>query len=443
MTSQLDTVVRNRLTSPKGSRGLLKPSIITILRYWIIFVVLLVAISPTDIPLLYRFYAIFVYFALFWYVFVPRKKSRAHVQPVRYHPSDNKIILLLIVFQFISVSICINYYTGSSIISAISSLASGNNAYGLYQEHFSEEGIALSSGVSRSGYIVLLSYAKFVFLLSIVNFFLSPRRNIASLASLILSSCIYISFGLARGTFFECFEVSCAILYFWHLCSFRVMPSSRKVHRSARFRYSIAIGSVALLAMFLFNAGRRYDDPADLFQQCSSNFCFRPWGVSSYLEHSIYLLTVYFGNGVYFLCRLFDETLTGHELLYLLPAQSVLNNEFSEFGIKGFMCSKYLSCNFVWAPDVSSLISIFGVLAILLVSILLYLFETMETFIISRFNIYGACLLYLMFMYAISLPVANFFTVSTPSIVLSIILVLILMIRRLSKAAPGQRGRHG
>lgn len=405
------------------SDRIISPSLLPIFRYWVIGIVVLVMASPTDIPIAYRMYMLLVYACLFFYPLIsPRLDLSTISTSIDYAPIKFRYAFLLLIVEFISISIATQFYTGEAFISSFVTALSGQNTYGAYQEYFSEAGIANMSPFSRAGYVLLLGGAKLIFVFSVINFFLSRRRDGWSLLFMVSAATMYLGFGLARGTFFEVFEIACAILYFWFMTS--VARRARRVERTKAILYFSILGSAALIGLFVLNAMRRYEDATAFFQQCSPNFCFSPWGLTDYLEFPIYILTVYFGNGGYFIASLFDATITQGQTAYLIPFQSVIFHwGASEFGVRSFMCERFVECQFVWTPEVATVISIFGILAFFVTNIGIMALARLENHIIKFPSLSGMMLLYFMFMLVISMPVANFFTISTPSIISTAILI--------------------
>lgn len=409
------------------------PTLLPVFRLWLVGLVLLVAISPTDIPASYRFYLALVYLLLFFYpLFSSRYGRMEGARAIQYTGIAFPWALLLLVIQFICIYLATLYYTGANYFTAFTSALSGQNTYGAYQQYFAEANISTSSAYVRGFYAGLLAAAKLIFVFSVINYFMCRRRSFGSAVFVVCACVLYLGFGLARGTFFEVFEVACAILYFWVMTS--VSRGRRKITRNKRVVWFFAIAGIVLIGLFILNAMRRYEDSAAFFRECSSNFCFNPVGLGNYLEFPFYLLTVYFGNGGFFIASLFDATVAHGEASYLIPMQSVIENwGAKEFGLRALMCERYVSCRFVWTPEVATLISIFGILAIPIVNTLLVQFGKFESFVLDNPSMPGMMLLYFVFVFCISLPTANFFLVSTPSIVAALVVVGVFVLRRRSR----------
>ena len=338
------------------------------------------------------------------------------------------MMLLLLVVQFIATDVATRFYTGLDLTSGFIGALSGKNTYGLYQEYFDAQGIAFTSGLSRIQYVILLAISKLIFVFSVINFFFLRRRTPSSLMFMALSSTTYLAFGLSRGTFFEVFEVASGIMYFWFMTSMTI-TKARRVKRSRLILVASGFISILLIGLFIANALRRYDDAYSFYRACSPNFCFVPWGAGNLIEYPLYLLTVYFGNGGYFMSVLFQITALGEQLAYLIPMQSVLSAAGGEFGVRNFMCGQYIECRFVWSPEVATVISIFGVAAIAITNIGILAAAKFERRVIAEGSIPGMMALYFVFVLAISMPTANFYTISSPSIVGSAIAIGLWLLR--------------
>lgn len=410
---------------------LLTPAILPVTKYWIIAIVTLVLVSPTDISLSSRLAVLILYSMFYAYPLVHRgsaRKSGDHI--INYQGPRAPILVAIIIVQFLGISISAQFYTGSTISTAITNAISGANAYAGYQNHFASQGIASVPAYYKAGYILLLAISKIGFVFLIANFFLSNSRTATAFFAMAISSILYLSFGLARGTFFEVFELASAYLYFWSITSSRKNSSGRR-RKSIMFRTTMIISPFVLISLFIANAIRRYDNSASFFSQCSPNFCFTSWNLPFSIEYPIYLLTVYFGNGAYFMARLYEATVFYAELAYLIPMQSVFDNNSTEFGVRDMMCGKYFECEFVWTPEMATVISIFGLLSFFVINIIFYISAKLEQGVFKKPNMAAFMLMYFVFLFLLSLPVANFYFVSSSSIVATVLLAGLWMLTRL------------
>jgi hypothetical protein len=422
-----------------GSR-LLTPTIRPASKYWIAGVMVLFLISPTDIGLFERLAVLVIYGLFFAYPLTYKLWSRgAPKQFIAYQSPTMPILLGLLIVQLVGVSISTQYYTGSNILTAYGNALSGVNSYADYQRHFAERAIANASLISKAVYILLLAISKLVTIFLIANFFLSAKRTPVSALALLLATSIYLGFGLARGTFFEVFELAAAFAFFWSMTS-NVQALTGRIRQSKIFRLVLIIAPLALILLFVVNALRRYDDASAFFSQCSPNFCYSSYGLPFPVEYPVYLLTVYFGNGAYFMAKLYEATVFHGEWSYLLPLQAILDDSGSDFGVRNFMCGTYVQCRFVWTPEMATLISVFGLAALPLINWIFHVSQKFETWAFRTPDVTKMLTLYFIFLFLLSLPVANFLLVSSSSIVaLMILLGLIVLIAPTRSASRGRK----
>jgi len=409
---------------------ILAPTLLPVFRIWVIGIVVFVAVSPTDITPMYRLYLALAYTFLFFLPVMSARYSRISSSAlVDYDAIKFRWVAILLAVQFFAIETATQFYTGSSLLAAFRATLAGRNIYGDYQSYFADAQIAYAPIMTRLTYIFLLALGKVIFVFSVVNFFVGTRYRISGFIFMVCGCVVYLGFGIARGTFFEVFEVACGIFYFWYMASTALRES--RVQRRKTVLIVAGIMGVILVGLFVLNAMRRFENATLFFHGCSQNFCYESYGINDFIEHPLYLLTVYFGNGGYFIAALLDATLKYGETAYLLPFQSIVFNWGSdEFGIRSFMCGRYAQCRFVWTPEVATIISIFGILAIPITNILLVSFGRLENWVIHNFSVPGMLLLYFLFVLAISLPSANFFTISTPSIISTAVLIGLVLWRR-------------
>lgn len=404
------------------------PAAFILFRYWIIIIPLLLLLSPTDIDFKNRIYAI-MFFIIFFFTTYRNYKVNTSEVIINYRGLNRFICFIIIFLQIVSVNYAINFYTGQNILLVIDNLFSGVNSYSEYQSYFSENRIDQLPITSRITAILLLTYVKGICLFNIANFFLkSKKNNFIDLIILSFATLTYLLFGIARGTFFEVFEISSAYFYFITLTSLKKFKPNKVAKLSKKFIITTVIISSILIILFILNAIRRYDHAELAFDSiCNENFCFQPIGIINNLEYSFYVITVYFANGAYVLSVLFENTLLGNELLYLIPLQSLLFSAGQDnLGVHELLCSNYVGCQFVWVPEIVNFLSIFGIFLIVFTNMTPKI-NKLENYILRRFNIFGPILIYYIFLLLISLPVADFFTVSSSSIILSFIILILYL----------------
>lgn len=395
-----------------------RPAITYILRLWVLFIGAMILLAPTDIPLGTRAIAAVSLAIFFFGAFIRNRDDDVLIAIPAWHINQGVAWLLLLI-QVVLVNFSMNFYANSNIVEATLDTLSGANRYSLYQSYFSETGIADMSVFSRLSAILCLTASKIIFLFNLICFFFNnDRRNWYDYVLLLLSTFFYISFGLSRGTFLEVFEVLCAYAYL----KTAISSGSRSRITVKQSVYAIIV-SVVVILLFVLNGMRRYES-SDLYLSatCSSNFCFRAYGVIETVEYIWYVLAIYFANGIYTLSVLIENTFNGNEYLYLVPLHSMFFEEYTkDLGVRGMMCDFYVTCDFVWTPDILWTISIFGFLSVVVMFGILWNLGLIERSLFRTGNPFGFVTAYFLFLAVMSQPVSNFYSISSSNILGSII----------------------
>ncbi|MBS9404062.1 hypothetical protein KG088_10510 [Halomonas sp. TRM85114] len=388
-------------------------SVFKISAVWLVFVIFLHIISPTDIGWNIKGFGFVFFVLLFSPVFLLKGRSQKFLQP-SVKPFDHKIIVLGIFVQWVCAQYAIAFYTGSSIPEVVVGSFKGINLYQSYQDFFGEAGIRNTSFVNRLPAIIALAYVKFLFVLS-MSFFFQQRYMKFSKTILVLCVLPYLFIGLARGTFFEIFEIFVAFVFF--TLSVGYFQSMNSLRRSV-----LAVASVLLVfmlpALFILNTIRRYEDASLYFSKaCNLNFCFEPYGLNFYFEYALYVMSIYFSMGMFFMSHFLKMVLEGGLAHSLIPLyfNFIKGNER---GVRDVICDFHV-CQFVWVPDVVIIISYFGIFSTVIVFLLFFGSIRLEQNVLSRFNAFSLPLLYFVIVFLLSIPVGNFFTVSSSTILCS------------------------
>lgn len=422
---------------------IIRPSLKLLLRYWIIGICTLILVAPTDIPFTNRLIACLLSLLFFWTAYFPIKRDRIRgailVTPISDMSKSTKVTLVLT--QFIFIEIASRFYTGSGLLDGINGLFEGANTYRSYQKFFSESQISSQPPYMRLHIIFLLALGKLIFVAITCEFYLSSYKNsLFSIVTFLLSIIIYVSFGLTRGTFFEVFEVAIANIYFSMISKYTKPLNIRK----ALISISKRIGLALLPVLFVFNAMRRYDDPLQFLQHvCSSNFCFSPYDISFSIEYVLYLLSTYLSNGIYSVSVFYEQVLSGNSTEYLIPLYGYFLPDSQAVGVRGAICELYLNCRFVWVPDLTIFMSLFGLAAFLAVPLFIQYAHRLEISLMRRGTIGSYILLFYIAVFLISLPVGNFITTSSANILGLIITAIATQVQFRIPSRFSMRGRQG
>lgn len=386
-----------------------------IFRLWSIFLVGLFVLSPTNISAEYKIYGICSFFVIFmpWAFLGKHKEIIHHYNPVYVNGLG---VLALIAMQIICAHYSISYYTGNTVVGALSDTFSGTNVYQSYQDHFKLSGIAQVPLWQRSPAIISLALVKFTFLLTVTLFF-TRSIKLFPLSQLIAATVIYACVGLARGTFFEIFEILIAYIYIGMASGYlKSMPLTKKRALKASIFSVVAAAPI----LFIINTVRRYEGAAEYFSKaCGVNFCFSSMGINYYVEYAIFILSNYFSMGLFFLAHLASMIFEQGKVSILIPLYYEVVEVFGTGGIRGLICSSDITCKFVWVPDVMIIISIFGVLAPIFIALFFDFIRKLERAALVRYNLYSLPFIYTVLLFILSLPVGNFYTVSSSTILCS------------------------
>ena len=412
---------------PETKNLVVEPLFRDILKRWVIAVCGLFIIAPTDIPLFNRFLGTIMILAFFFTIYfkdsakLAKNENLRRLTPI---PSGTKI--LLVIFQLSLTNFAVTFYTGTNLLSGLLGAISGQNTYQAYQDFFRESDIAVSGVFSRIQFILALAIGKLIFVFIVADFFSNTaKKTILSLSILVSSILIYASFGFARGTFFEVFEITVAIGYFFSICR------SRKTIKSANVGVNLLklVSFIGLPYFFIKNTMRRYDDKLDYFEHlCSSNFCFETYGINLTLEYFTYIFATYFSNGPYALSVYFYNLLTIKSTEYLIPLWGYIMSDYQEPGVRGLLCERYVDCSFVWMPDILIFLSLFGIFAFFFSNIFVQWAITLEQRLMSKRTHAAFVTNYFILIFLLSLPVGSFLTVSSSNMLGLFISVLMIVL---------------
>ncbi|WP_143129293.1 hypothetical protein [Variovorax sp. PDC80] len=375
-----------------------------------IFILVLYLIAPTSTDALLRVVGGIFFLTLFLFAFLTAQ-TQVPGKIVGRALSLRTVVALLIL-QLVSVAYAINFYTGSSIFSVITGSLAGENLYLSYQNYFRDEGVAEFS-IGKIPAILGLAATKSIFLFLFASVFLGNEpKGIRRV--MMLSALPIVLMSMARGTFFEIFEILVVVAYGISL-------------RTRRFKakyvfYFLAVG-ISFFVLFILNTIRRYEDAESYFaSSCATlNYCFSPYGFAFYVEYAIYLLSTYFSMGIFFLSNYISIIFSGNLLSSIFPLASTSFFGLMENGLERELCRRYLDCSAVWMPEVISWVSFFGLLIVFpAVWLFIRAANKFEIQALKTGSRYSFPILALLLIYLVSLPVGKFWTVSSQNILSTI-----------------------
>lgn len=310
-------------------------------------------------------------------------------------------------------------YTGSLPHEVMLRILEGGSNYISYQVNFSDSGLGELT-FSKLPVILALLILKVSVIYNILAYRLE-RRFVAKYVVL-LPVFSYFYFSQARGTSFEIFELGCLFLYAWVLFGY---TGSSKLFLGRR-AFVIYIAITVMVGLYLFNIESRFSEGTVGFCPLEE-MCFDSdslWGrYFPTTAQYAYLFVSYFSFGFFFNAQ-YGELLATDVLGYL-PFGPYLTESLRP----GYVCHTMIDCGAAWLPDLSWLAATFGIVLLLPVIFLIgrmyaYTFlralnERMDFVILS----------YMLFLYSISLPVGNFVTASSSTIVIMLGAVLFVLLR--------------
>lgn len=393
-------------------------SLVRTFRVWLIFVLSLYFLAPTSTSALLRVVGGVFFLTLFLPAFLIKEVQVGVSEKNR--PLSWQAVAGLLVLQFVCVSYAINFYTGSSILSVISDSIAGENLYLSYQNYFREEGVAELS-LAKIPAIFGLAITKSIFLFFFSAIFMgSEDKRLRKI--MMLSALPIVLMSLARGTFFEIFEILVVIVYGFSL---------RIKRFRAKYIFYLTLLGVSFFFLFMLNTIRRYEDAESYFAStcATANYCFSPLGFVFYLEYAVYLLSTYFSMGVFFLSNYISVIADGNLLTSILPLASTGFSGLMNSGLERELCENYLDCRAVWMPEIISWVSFFGLVVIYpAVWMFIKIVNSFEIRLLKAGSRYSFPLLSLLLIYLLSLPVGKFWTVSSQNMLSTIFFVLAIML---------------
>ena len=400
-------------------------SLLRIFRAWLISVTIIYLIAPTYTSLALRVVGVLLIFTLFLPVFFAKKLQVD--AGIKERPLGYKIVLFFLVLQFFCAEYAINYYTGSGIVSTISDFIDGKNLYSSYQAYFKEENIAELS-LGKIPAIIGLAATKSIFLYLFSSVFLGHESKTVS-RMMLISVLPIVLVSLARGTFFEIFEILVVIVYGVSL--------HVKRFKARHALYALVIG-LLFMGLFILNTLRRYEDAQSYFSGTCATFdyCFNPYGVSISFEYMIFVLSAYFSMGLFFLSSYISFLFDGELWASIFPFAATSFAGIMNDGLEREICRYFLDCRAVWMPELISWISFFGIL--MMYPILWYMLRfsgKLERRILSVGSRCSFPLLCLLLIYILSLPVGKFWTVSSQNIISTLIFMGAIIISKIRRKA--------
>lgn len=346
--------------------------------------------------------------------------------PIVENDINNKYYLLLTLLYFSFYPFYINFYTGTSITSALFSIGSGVSNYYIYQNNFAEKGLGELS-INKIPFILGHGILKFSLLYLFFNYYLfQKKKSILILFCLFSMFFTYILVGLARGTSFEIFEIFNFILFCFVVS---------KMHKNKAFIFNtsnflVLNFFVFLLVIFFMNhIIERYSGNLDFtsFSNFNENSFIN--SISPFLSILLFSLYGYFTFGLHFTSTIFYQ-------LWSSSFEGFLTIFFRD-GIQlfGFSISYreyaniFINVGAQWTPDIISLFQNVGLFGSILFILFLGFFSN---YLLKKihYSVYSIILLFFIYFYVISLPIGNFISVSSSNQICIFLSLSILLYKK-------------
>lgn len=409
-----------------------------LIKYFYIFLILLIILTPVN----YKFidflpsiiFLLSIYLA-FKYSF-PNKmtKSRIILSNTDYSVDNNKKTLFIFtLFAVFFVPIYIQFYTGSSMLTSIQRFFSGTalgseSTYYQYQQYFQESGLGeftLQKIPFILGYGVL-KFAIWIFSIKIIGY--TRKIHFTELSCIIILYFSLLFIGISRGTSFELFEVLFLLIYCL-LFRFRYLYSSSWFTGKTK----IIIYSLIALSIyaFIFSKSLRYSGDTSTFSTSITNtlvydpdhFIAQHFPV---LTNILMNLGGYFLFGMYAIANALNRVLLNGTLSGFFAANFPYGLQIANYGdsYKDLLCNEFIDCGVAWIPDSLNILQSTGLIIFFLMLFILGKVARIAYFRAINNDLWFSIILYVITYFMFSLPVGNFLTASSATI-LSILFLLI------------------
>ena len=413
------------------------PFYVKFIRWYYIFLTVLVFIAPLDYPL-YKYIPALVIMWVSYLFFNFGSKNHAKYSQNReldrkIPRSLNKELLFFVCFMVVFIPLYIRFYTGGNILTLVRSFGSGigtDSNYALYQQYFEENSLNQFS-IQKLPYILGYGIAKFLFYYFVISYVgFTKKLEKQSLILIVLLFALFSLVGMSRGTSFENFE-SLVLLIFSLLVRSKIIYNKNTFTKSQIIAVSVVVvilGGYFIISKALRSSGEAFSK----LSGPSSTLRYNPDHWIMHLSPNVGKValnfTGYFTFPIYFTSELFwkiwSESLSGMMAAFLPGVASwVLNltdyrKALENLGVDTGAC---------WNPDCTTAIFYLGVPLFFLLSYYLgkYSSKFYDKSVVNR-DVGYTLFLYIIVYEMISFPVGNFLVISSANkIVLLCVFVVV------------------
>lgn len=375
-----------------------------LLKYYILFLFILIWISPVSFPSYTVIISILIFVILdtykrFYSFKINKQNDLLELKIYTYKNIFITFSLGLLISNQLSI-----FYTGKGLGQTMINLFSGASNYLFYQEFFKDNFKSISV-LNRVPAVIGIIFLKVSSLVGVAQAIF--KRSFIGLILIIP----YLLFNIARGTSIEIFEIVVSFIFFKSIQNYNLKIFGKRtililIFGSLIFGYNVLI--------------RTPDVIKDFSIMCyTDELCFESNRLSKLfplIGLILFFLSGYFSFGPYYLSVFMTKQFLENPIKLLIGNWKF--NSSSEF-----VCN-YIDCGVNWEPDLAYTIYNFGIIGTLMIGMLIFKFYSKlfrdlfnkKNFSSGKMLLLISC--YFIFLQILSFPVGNFITSSTPNIIL-------------------------
>jgi hypothetical protein len=345
------------------------------------------------------------------------------------HKVNDRMLFFLAILSVAFSIISMNFYTGQTPISALTTLLNSQSLYIKYQEYFRENSIGNFS-ITKIPYILMMFFVKFILLYSYIFFAVHKiKLNFHKKLYLIIISLSFLYIGFVRGTSFEFFEFFVIIYFIYMLKNKNSNITTNKI-KSGLYLLVISLVALSIFYQGLINRGATYGG-----YYISADISFDSTSFISQLSNSLSLIVLilfdYFGFGFFYVSTFFSEIWTSSPEIFLgtlIPSGTTILVDYSIF----HLMNSTIDMGARWHPDTMVFIQNYGLIGYFLIVYLLgYSANNISKNINDNNNfIFVYLTLYFILFQMIAFPIGNFVLISSSNQMIVLILFLYWLFKK-------------
>lgn len=385
---------------------------VKLIKYFYLGLTLLVLICPVKLSFIDFLPGLILMWFFYFLFFAGTKHATSNSQVdlnVSVIEDKSKYIFLVALFYLLFYPVYIKFYTGSSVISAITASFNGVSNYELYQKNFADSNL---SDFSLSKLPLILGHGCLRFLFIVIVFrsiAYKDKMLLLEKTSILIMTITIVIVGLARGTSFELFELF-IIFIFGYVSKRALLNKGSLFPVKTVFRLLLIV--FLLSSYFVYNINVRMGDAFDYLELSDFDKNTLIYSISKPLAVILYSLYGYFLFGLYFnsvaIVNLWFTSYSGFFSVFIPSGIAVfgIDTDYRNY------VAKFIDLGAMWNPDSSVYIESLG---IIITMILIYLIGRFSKKIYGTINndIASLILLFFIFYIFVSMPMGNFISSSS------------------------------